>query len=41
MQTAHLEEEAPQPKGALDPNEWRLFKVVQKEQVTHNTQKLR
>ena len=40
MQTAH-QEEASQAKGALDPNEWRSFKVVSKEPVTHNTQLLR
>ena len=27
--------------SALDPNEWRSFKVVSKEPVTHNTSRLR
>ncbi|EIE21212.1 cytochrome-b5 reductase like protein [Coccomyxa subellipsoidea C-169] len=33
-------EQAP-PAGALDPNEWRSFKVVSKDVITHNTSRLR
>ena len=33
-------EEAPSA-AALNPNEWRSFKVVSKEPVTHNTSRLR
>ena len=41
-QTAHMKEAAPASSGgALDPNEWRSFKVVSKETVTGNTSRLR
>ena len=37
-----MKEAAPAtPGSALDPNEWRSFKVVSKEPVTHNTSRLR
>ncbi len=40
--TAHCEQ-APssEPAGALDPKEWRSFRVMSKEPVTKNTQQLR
>ena len=40
--TAHCEQ-APssEPPGALDPKEWRSFRVMSKEPVTKNTQQLR
>jgi hypothetical protein len=39
LQTSMAEQSS--SPGALDPNEWRHFEVVEKDAVTHNTSRLR